>query len=195
MRALLLSFGFLITACGGQVAGPIDGGAVNDASTTDVFVANDATPPPPPPPGDATVGCNDVSPLASQVTPKLLAQDAPPVATSSPPPAPGTYALESVTIYTGTGGSTASGTSSAVTLRIEANGTLWKSVTQTANGVDRRNFALTKQALGLALAATCNGTDTSPVTFIPISSPGFVMQVKTQQLNQVGVYLFRPFLK
>ncbi len=138
------------------------------------------------------MGCNDVAPLATKITTQLVAKDAPPSSTVSPPPAPGTYALESATLYTGPNGSSGPGDTIAVTLRIESDGTTWKVVTVSANATDRRNFAITKQALGYALATTCNGSDVTPVSFIAISSPGFVMQTKGPQ---VGVYLFRPFMK
>lgn len=187
--SLLFSLLLTLAACGGQIAQPIDGGAPTDASTQDVITPNDANPPPP---ADATVGCNDVSALATPITTQLVAQDAPPQATVSPPPPPGLYALQSATLYTGKNGTSGQGDSIAVTLRIESDGTTWKVVTASGNTTDRRNFAITKQSLGLALATTCGGTDSTPVAFVPINSPGFVMQTRGPQ---VGVYLFRPFMK
>lgn len=189
MKALLFSLFASLAACGGQIAQPIDGGPSKDASTQDVGATTDANPPPP---GDSTVGCNDVSALATTITTQLVAQDAPPSSTVSPPPPPGTYALESATLYTGKNGSSGPGSALAVTLRIESDGTTWKVVTASGTQTDRRNFAITKQALGLALATTCGGTDSTPVEFVAISSPGFVMQTRGPQ---VGVYLFRPFMK
>lgn len=138
------------------------------------------------------MGCNDVGTLASPITTQMVAQDGPPSSPNSPLPQPGTYYLESATVYTGVNGSSGPGQQVAVTLRIENDVTSWKTVTVSNNTTDRRNFAIGKQALGLTLNGTCGGNDVTPITFVPISSEGFVMQTKSPQ---PAVYLFRPFKK
>jgi len=195
MRFLLLSSALFLFACGGIVS---DSGDAGDASATDapvgydVVVKPDATPPPPQDGG----ACNDVALLGADVPLQAIPQGPPPTAAGGPPPPPATYALESGTLYTGQGGPSGAVAKVNITIRIENGGTTYQvAESQDGKPVERRTYELGKMGAPNAytLTATCGGSDSSQVSFIPINGPGFVLLAGSG--NMTSIEVFRPFTK
>jgi hypothetical protein len=195
MRLLLLPSLLLLAACGGMVS---DSGDAGDASATDAPVGYDVVIKPdasPPPPFDGG-GCNDVALLGADVSLNAIPQGPPPTAAGGPPPPPATYALESGTLYTGQGGPSGPVAKVNITIRIENGGATYQvAESQDGKPVDRRTYQLGKTGApyGYTLTATCGGSDSTPVTFIPINSPGFVLLAGSGNMTTIEV--FRPFIK
>ncbi|CAN5418086.1 hypothetical protein BH09MYX1_BH09MYX1_32010 [soil metagenome] len=193
MKASLLSLLVVgLGACGGQVAQPIDGGTATDANTQDAPphpTPNDAAPPV----VDASKECNTLTPIASKITPQQVASDLPPAASDPTLPFAATYEMESATVYTGKNGGVGAADPISVTLRIAADTTHWETVSIDGQGTTRSTFTLVKQGPGWVLTPTCGKGQPTPVAFIPINSPGFVMQAQAGNIGSRSV--FRPFTK
>lgn len=179
-----------------MVAGATDAG---DASASDAPVGDDVVVKPdasplPPPPEDGGPACNTVALLGADVTVQGVAQDPPPVASGATPPAPGTYALESATFYTGKGGQSGPLVKLSTTLRVESDQLTYQVATsQDGQPVRRTSYHLTKAVSGYMLSGTCGTAEASPVVFAPINSPGFVIVAGGG--NTTAVEVFRPFIK
>ena len=178
-----------------MVSDAADGG---DASASDAPVGSDAIvkpdASPPPPLLDGGPACNDVNLLGADVTIQGVAQDAPPMASGAQIPAPGTYALDSATFYTGKGGQSGALGKTNTTLRIESDGITYQVATsQDGQPARRTTYQLGKSANGYTLTGTCGLSDVSQVAFVPINSPGFVIVAGSG--NTTAVEIFRPFIK
>lgn len=174
-----------------------DAADAGDASATDAPVGYDVVIKPdvaPPPPVDGGTPCNDVAILGPDVINDNVAQSPPTFPVFDQPPPPATYALMSLTVYTGTGGNSGpGGTKTSVTLRIENDQSTWQIARLTeGQPVVHETYQVGKSANGYVLVGTCGTNRTSPIAFVPINSPGFVLVAGT---GASVTELFRPFIK
>jgi hypothetical protein len=158
--------------CGGQITTNADGGG--DAS------------------GDAAA-CHALALLGGTVTmnnvPSKFAG-----AMDEAPPMSGTYVLEAATRYTGPGGATGVVETLSATVQI-TNGAWQVAISENGSATQQRSYQLDRAGTGPhRLAGVCGTTDVNSVSFVPISSLGFVLAVHNKDASEI-VEIFRPVMK